>query len=82
MPYIQNTWEKTTDHLYKLVNRAMDWITQQRWIFTWYKVSYSLWEVYINLLNKTFVIDKKLLKNKSITQIKKVIEWYIGELWL
>lgn len=64
------------------MNRAMDWITQQRWIFTWYKVSYSLWEVYINLLNKTFVIDKKLLKNKSITQIKKVIEWYIGELWL
>ena len=82
MPYIQNTRGKTKDHLYKLVNRAMDWITQQRWIFTWYKVSYSLWEVYINLLNKTFVIDKKLLKNKSITQIKKVIEWYIGELWL
>lgn len=64
------------------MNRAMDWITQQRWIFTWYNVSYSLWEVYINLLNKTFVIDKKLLNNKSITQIKKVIEWYIGELWL
>ena len=64
------------------MDRAMDWITQQRWIFTWYKVSYSLWEVYINLLNKTFVIDKKLLKNKSITQIKKIIEWYIGELWL
>lgn len=82
MPYIQNTWEKTKDHLYKLVYRAMSWIAKQRWIFSWYKVVYSTWDVYITILGKTIMIDKKELENKSITQIKKIIEWYIGELGL
>lgn len=82
MPYIQNTREKTTDKLYKLVHRAMSWIAKQRWIFTWYKVVYSTWDVYVTILGKTIMVDKKELENKSITQIKEVIEWYIGELWL
>lgn len=81
MPYIQNTWEKTTDKLYKLVYRAMNWIAKQRWIFSWYKVVYSTWDVYVTILGKTVMIDKKELKNKSITQIKEVIEWYLWDIW-